>query len=123
MPHRKNLTARSLSASVQLIERRIYLIRGQKVMLDFDLAELYGVLTKRLNEQVTRNRKRFPEDFMFRLSRRLTDGTRLVIAAEEIACRRHFAGGMLITVRRRPSPHFKNPANSKLLLSNRRIYP
>ena len=69
MPHKKNLTASSLSVSVQLIERRIYLIRGQKVMLDFDLAELYGVTTSRLNEQVTRNRKRFPEDFMFRLTR------------------------------------------------------
>ncbi len=69
MPHKKNLTATSLSASVQLIERRIYLIRGQKVMLDFDLAELYGVTTSRLNERVTRNRKRFPEDFMFRLTK------------------------------------------------------
>jgi len=42
MPHKKKLTTTSLSVSVQLIERRIYLIRGQKVMLDFDLAELYG---------------------------------------------------------------------------------
>jgi hypothetical protein len=42
MPHKKNLTTTSLSVSVQLIERRIYLIRGQKVVLDFDLAELYG---------------------------------------------------------------------------------
>ncbi len=52
------------------IERRILLIRGQKVMLDTDLARLYGVSTKRLNEQVKRNRNRFPPDFMFRLSRR-----------------------------------------------------
>ncbi len=51
-----------------MIERRIYLIRGQKVMLDRDLAELYGVPTGRLNEQVKRNRKRFPVDFMFRLT-------------------------------------------------------
>ena len=70
MPHKKNLTDTSLSLSVQLIERRIYLIRGQKVMIDFDLAELYGVPTSRLNEQVTRNRKRFPADFMFRLTSR-----------------------------------------------------
>src|SRR5829696_2297400 len=69
MPHKKNLTTTSLSVSVQLIERRIYLIRGQKVMIDFDLAELYGVTTSRLNEQVTRNKKRFPEDFMFRLTK------------------------------------------------------
>lgn len=68
MPHKKNLIPTSVSVSVQLIERRIYLIRGQKVMLDFDLAELYGVTTSRLNEQVTRNKKRFPEDFMFRLT-------------------------------------------------------
>ena len=69
MPHKKKLTATSLSVSVQLIERRIYLIRGQKVMIDFDLAELYGVSTKRLNQQVTRNKSRFPDDFMFRLSK------------------------------------------------------
>jgi len=50
-----------------MIERRIYFIRGQKVMLDTDLAELYGVPTYRLNEQVKRNLPRFPEDFMYRL--------------------------------------------------------
>lgn len=76
MPHKKNLTATSLSVSVQLIERRIYLIRGQKVMLDFDLAELYGVTTSRLNEHVTRNRKRFPDDFMFRLTREEAESLR-----------------------------------------------
>lgn len=47
---------------------KIYLVRGQKVMLDEDLAMLYEVLTKRLNEQVQRNRIRFPKDFMFRLT-------------------------------------------------------
>ena len=47
------------------IEKMIYHLRGQKVMLDSDLAELYGVETKRLNEQVRRNIERFPEDFMF----------------------------------------------------------
>ena len=51
------------------IERHILLMRGQKVMLDSHLAELYGVSTKRLNEQVRRNLNRFPADFMFRLSR------------------------------------------------------
>jgi len=50
------------------IERSILLIRGHKVMLDSDLAELYGVTTKRLNEQVRRNLPRFPEDFMFQLT-------------------------------------------------------
>ena len=50
------------------INRSILLIRGQKVMLDVDLAEIYGVKTKRLNEQVKRNILRFPSDFMFQLS-------------------------------------------------------
>lgn len=49
------------------ILNRIYIIRGQKVMLDEDLAEMYKVETKRLNEQVKRNRSRFPKDFMFTL--------------------------------------------------------
>jgi hypothetical protein len=51
------------------LDRLIYEIRGQKVMLDSDLARLYGVPTFRLNEAVKRNRERFPEDFMFQLSR------------------------------------------------------
>jgi hypothetical protein len=53
---------------VEVIERRIYLIRGQKVMLDQDLAELYGVTTGNLNLAVRRNPLRFPEEFMFQLS-------------------------------------------------------
>jgi hypothetical protein len=50
------------------VEAMIYTIRGMRVMLDSDLAKLYGVETKRLNEQVRRNHERFPEDFMFQLS-------------------------------------------------------
>jgi hypothetical protein len=53
---------------IERIERLILLIRGHKVMLDSDLAELYGVTTKRLNEQVRRNLSRFPEDFIFQLT-------------------------------------------------------
>jgi len=49
------------------IKERIHTIRGKQVMLDSDLAELYGVETKRLLEQVRRNKERFPEDFMFKL--------------------------------------------------------
>lgn len=49
------------------IERRIFLVRGQRVMIDHDLAILYGVKTKYLNQQVDRNKERFPEKFMFRL--------------------------------------------------------
>jgi hypothetical protein len=52
----------------EVIEQRIFIIRGHKVMLDRDLAELYGVPTKRLNEQVKRNINRFPQDFMFMLT-------------------------------------------------------
>lgn len=50
------------------LESRILIIRGQKVILDSDLAAIYGVTTKRLNEQVKRNAKRFPVDFIFRLT-------------------------------------------------------
>ena len=53
---------------IETIATKIYLIRGQKVMLDRDLAELYGVETRRLNEQVRRNLSRFPQDFMFQLT-------------------------------------------------------
>ena len=53
---------------IEVIEGKILLIRAQKVMLDEHLAELYSVTTKRLNEQVKRNRKRFPPDFMFQLN-------------------------------------------------------
>lgn len=50
------------------ISQRIFDVRGQRVMLDSDLAQLYGVDTKRLNEQVRRNLQRFPEDFAFQLT-------------------------------------------------------
>ncbi|MBI5816036.1 MAG: ORF6N domain-containing protein [Nitrospinae bacterium] len=52
----------------EVIEKKILLMRGEKVMLDTDLAALYGVTTRRLNEQVKRNRERFPEEFMFQLT-------------------------------------------------------
>jgi hypothetical protein len=52
----------------EMVINKIYLIRGEKVMLDSDLSELYGVETRRLNEQVKRNIDRFPEDFMFQLT-------------------------------------------------------
>jgi hypothetical protein len=53
---------------MQHVQNKIYEIRNQKVMLDFDLAELYEVETKVLNQAVSRNRARFPPDFMFRLT-------------------------------------------------------
>lgn len=55
--------------TIDSISNRVYIIRGQQVMLDYDLAEIYGYEVKRLNEQVKRNNVRFPEDFMFQLSR------------------------------------------------------
>jgi len=57
------------TSEVEVIKHRIYEVRGMRVMLDRDLAELYGVETKRLNEAVRRNIERFPEDFMFKLNK------------------------------------------------------
>ena len=69
---KKNDIVKAESASIQSlenIENLIHVIRGKQVMLDRDLARLYGVETKRLNEQVRRNIERFPEDFMFQLTK------------------------------------------------------
>ena len=55
--------------TAERIEGKIYLIRGQRVMLDRDLAQLYGVATKNLNKAVARNTKRFPDDFMLQLTK------------------------------------------------------
>ena len=57
----------------EVIERRIFLIRGQKVMIDSDLADLYGVTTRNLKRQVRRNIKRFPSEFMFKLTKKEWD--------------------------------------------------
>ena len=56
--------------TVDNICNRVYVIRGQQVMLDYDLAELYGYEVKALNQQVKRNIDRFPEDFMFQLKKK-----------------------------------------------------
>lgn len=69
MPPNKNSPVDLLPVPVELIERRIYLIRGHKVMLDSDLADLYQVETFNLNKAVKRNLDRFPEDFMFQLTK------------------------------------------------------
>ena len=61
-------TKATATPGVDTILRSIVLVRGQKVLLDADLARLYGTTTKRLNEQVKRNAARFPLDFMFRLT-------------------------------------------------------
>jgi hypothetical protein len=80
MTAKKSLTTKNLAVPVTLIERRIYLIRGQKVMIDSDLAELYGVETKILNRAVRRNLERFPEDFMFQLKKDEAESLRIQIA-------------------------------------------
>lgn len=65
----------------EIVVNKIYLIRGQKIMLDMDLSELYNVETKRLKEAVRRNRKRFPPDFMFELSPKEWNALRSQIAS------------------------------------------
>ncbi len=71
--------------SEETITQKIYLIRGQKIMLDRDLAELYGVENKRLGEQVKRNINKFPEDFMFQLSKKEVDDLRSHFATTNIS--------------------------------------
>jgi hypothetical protein len=71
--------------TTERIERLILLIRGHKVILDTDLAVLYGVTTKRLNEQVRRNRSRFPTDFMFQLSSEEVESLRSQVATSKQA--------------------------------------
>ena len=66
--------------AVEVIATRIMEMRGKKVILDKDLAKLYGVKTKRLNEQVKRNIRRFPDDFMFQITREEADSLRSQIA-------------------------------------------
>jgi hypothetical protein len=72
-----NKTATALAKKV---DSKILVLRGQKVILDADLAELYGVPVKRLNQQIKRNARRFPSDFVFRLSRGEHENLRLQIA-------------------------------------------
>jgi hypothetical protein len=73
-------SAGRLPVPAELIERRIYMIRGQKVMLDSDLADLYGVTTGNLNLAVRRNSERFPDDFMFQLTKEESQSLLLQIA-------------------------------------------
>lgn len=77
------MAGKKLMLPIEHIEESILLIRGQKVILDADLAKLYGVTTKRLNEQVRRNRKRFPDDFMFQIS--TEEKTRVVAICDHLS--------------------------------------
>jgi len=74
---------------IELIEQKIYLMRGQKVMLDKDLASLYGVKPIRLREQVKRNIKRFPEDFMFQLNEKEIN---IMVSQNAIPSRKYLGG-------------------------------
>lgn len=80
----KQETSLVLSATPEFVERRIHVIRGQKVMLDSDLAELYRVETKNLNKAVLRNADRFPEDFMFRLTSQEANALRFQIGTSKV---------------------------------------
>ena len=71
------------------IEDRIYVLRGKRVMLDSDLAGLYGVTTSRLNEQISRNLDRFPEDFAFKLDKQEVANLMSQIATSSLNQRRH----------------------------------
>ena len=76
-------TTQQTIVPVESIAHSILLMRGQKVILDADLARLYGVTTQRLNQQVRRNLDRFPEDFMFQLTREETDSLKLHFATSK----------------------------------------
>src|SRR5881392_1933655 len=81
----------NLPVPIQLIERRIYLIRGQKVMLDRDLADLYQVKSIALRQQVKRNPDRFPDDFMFQLTEKEAD----LLVSQNVIPSKQSLGGYL----------------------------
>ncbi len=83
--NQKNL----LTIPDEIIVSKIYLIRGMKVMLDRDLADLYGVKTLRLREQVKRNSERFPENFMIKLT---DEETEFMVSQNAIPSRQHLGG-------------------------------
>jgi hypothetical protein len=83
MPTSKSPKSRKPPGAIEVIQQRIFVLRNRRVMLDRDLAELYGVPLKRLNEQVKRNQERFPEDFTFRLT--LEEGKTVLAVRSQIA--------------------------------------
>lgn len=90
---------------VERIERAILMIRGQKVMLDADLSRLYDVPTKALNQAVGRNERRFPPDFMFRLTKE--EKNELVTNCDRFKILKHSSA----------IPRFNNPVNLKRLFT------
>jgi hypothetical protein len=76
-------SAQTLLIPIEVIENKIFILRGRRVMLDRDLAKLFGVEVKRLSEQVKRNRQRFPDDFMFQLT--LDEGQAVSLSRSQFA--------------------------------------
>jgi len=95
---------KNMMIPIERIEKAIFLIRGMKVMIDADLASLYGVPTKVLNQAVTRNVKRFPLDFMFRLTKMEKDGNFYTGFTQDLKLRfeQHDKGQVESTRDRRP---------------------
>lgn len=83
MPKAKTASSAGELVPSNIIEQKILMLRGHRIMLDSDLAQIYGVTTKRLNEQVKRNLDRFPEDFMFQLT--LEEGQQLSSSRSQFA--------------------------------------
>lgn len=83
------MVAKASIIPVERIERSIFFVRGHKVMLDSDLAKLYGVATKALNRALVRNRDRFPEDFVFQLSKDEVENLRSQIGTSRWGGRRY----------------------------------
>ena len=94
MANKSSRSDNEVPVSIQLIERRIYLIRGQKVMLDRDLAELYQVKPIALRQQVKRNLERFPPDFMFQLTEQEAD----LLVSQSVIPSKKSLGGYLPSV-------------------------
>lgn len=92
----EDLPAGSLNGDISIlsVENLIHVIRGQQVILDSDLAKLYGVETRRLNEQVKRNIERFPEDFMFQLTKEETENLMSQFATSSFKTRKNGWGGV-----------------------------
>ena len=89
MPKKPSRPGHDLPVPIRLIERKIYLIRRQKVMLDRDLADLYQVKPIALRQQVKRNSDRFPEDFMFQLTETEAD---LLVSQSVIPSKKSLGG-------------------------------
>src|ERR1700704_3490744 len=83
------MMTKRLAVPDEVVMNKIYLVRGQKVMLDRDLAELYSVKATRLREQVKRNQERFPENFMFHLTEKEVE---TMVSQNAIPSKQHLGG-------------------------------